>query len=137
MNRPSYVFVCLHGSAKSVIASEHFRRLAVEYALDVDVASAGTEPDAEIPPRVVEGLLGDGIDVRALAPRPATRAALQHASRIIAFGCNLRPVAPARVPVERWDDVPAVSDGYARARDAILGRVRTLVDELRVPVRGG
>jgi arsenate reductase len=136
MDRPSYVFVCQHGSAKSVIASEHFRRLAVEHGLDVGVASAGTEPDAEIPPRVVEGLLGDGIDVRALAPRLATRAALQHASRIIAFGCDLRQVAPAGVPVERWDDVPAVSDGYARARDAILGRVRTLVDELRAPVRG-
>jgi protein-tyrosine-phosphatase len=137
MDRPSYVFVCQHGSAKSVVASEHFRRLAVEHGLDVDVASTGTEPDAEIPRRVVEGLLGDGIDVRGLAPRPATRAALQHASRIISFGCDLRQVAPAGVPVERWDDVPAVSDGYARARDAILGRVRTLVDELRVPVRGG
>jgi len=30
---PFVLFVCLHGSAKSVIASEHFRRLAAERGL--------------------------------------------------------------------------------------------------------
>jgi protein-tyrosine-phosphatase len=124
------MFVCLHGSAKSVIASEHFRRLAAKRGLEVEVRSAGTEPDAELPPRVVQGLLGDGIDVRNLTPQPATRAALADASRVIAFGCDLTSVAPPGAKVERWDDVPAVSDGYERARDVIVGRVRALVEEL-------
>lgn len=129
-DRPSYVFVCLHGSAKSVIASEHFRRLARERGLAIDVGAAGTEPDAAIPAPVVEGLLGDGMDVRTLAPRATSRAALQHASRVIAFGCDLRDLVPRDVPVERWDDVPAVSDGYARARDVIVARVRSLLDDV-------
>lgn len=66
--RPLVLFVCLHGSAKSVIALEHFRRLAAERGVAVDADSAGTEPDAEIPPRVVQGLLGESIDVRGRRP---------------------------------------------------------------------
>jgi protein-tyrosine-phosphatase len=130
--RVSYVFVCLHGSAKSIIASEHLRRLAAARGLDLEVGAAGTEPDAEIPARVVQGLLGDGIDVRGVAPRPATPAALARASRVIVFGCDVTGLAPAGARVERWDDVPAVSDDYGRARDVIVGRVRGLVEELAV-----
>jgi len=49
------LFVCLHGSAKSLIAAEYFNRLAAARGLGVTATSAGTEPDAEIPPRVVQG----------------------------------------------------------------------------------
>lgn len=129
---PVVVFVCLHGSAKSVIASEHFRRLSAERGLDVSVACAGTEPDAEIPPRVVQGLLADGFDVRGQRPRPIERADLERASRVIAFGCDLGDLAPPGRPIERWDEVPAVSEDYGRARDAIAGRVRALVDQMLV-----
>jgi protein-tyrosine-phosphatase len=134
---PFVLFVCLHGSAKSVIASEHFRRLAAERGADVEVSSAGTDPDAEIPPRVVQGLLGDGIDVRDLRPRHVTRTDLERASRVIAFGCELGDLAPAGLTVERWDDVPAVSEDYQRARDVIAARVRTLAEGVAAhPARG-
>src|SRR5438132_307040 len=63
---PTVLFVCLHGSAKSLIALEHFRRLAQQRGVEVQADWAGIEPDAEIPPRVVQGLLGDGIDVHRL-----------------------------------------------------------------------
>lgn len=129
---PVVVFVCLHGSAKSVIASEHFRRRSAERGLDARVACAGTEPDAEIPPRVVQGLLADGFDVRGQRPRPIARADLERAARVIAFGCDLGDVAPPELQVERWDDVPAVSEDYGRARDAIATRVRALVDQMLV-----
>jgi protein-tyrosine-phosphatase len=125
------MFVCLHGSAKSVIAGEYFRRLAAERGVDAGVNSAGTEPDAEIPPRVVQGLLADGIDVRGQRPRAVMREDLERASRVVTFGCELGDVAPAGLPIERWDDVPAVSEDYGRARDAIAARVRTLVDAIR------
>ena len=127
---PFVLFVCLHGSAKSVIASQHFRRLAAERGVTADTASAGTEPDAELPPGVVQGLRGDGIDPVGLRPQAVTRADLERASRVVAFGCDLAPVAPAGLVVERWDDVPAVSEDYGRARDEIAARVRKLVDEL-------
>jgi arsenate reductase len=127
---PFFLFVCLHGSAKSVIASQHFRRLAAERGLVADAASAGTEPDAEIPPGVVQGLRGDGIDPDGLRPQAVTRADVERASRVVAFGCDLTHLVPAGLAVERWDDVPAVSDDYGCARDVIVARVRGLVDEL-------
>ncbi len=51
------VFVCLHGSGKSLIAAEHFRRFAAQRGLDVRTASAGPDPDPEVPPKVIQGLL--------------------------------------------------------------------------------
>ena len=131
MSTPPFVlFVCLHGAAKSVIASEYFRRLATERGIAAETDCAGTEPDAAIPPAVVRGLLGDGMDVGALRPRAVTHGDLERASRLVAFGCDLADMTPSSITVERWDDVPAVSDDYSRARDVIAARVRTLVDEL-------
>jgi protein-tyrosine-phosphatase len=127
---PLVLFVCLHGSAKSVIASQYFRRLGAERGLGADTASAGTEPDAEIPAGVVQGLRGDGIDRGGLRPRPVTRADLERASRVVVFGCDLADIAPPGLAIERWDDVPAVSEDYGRAREVIAARVRTLVDQL-------
>jgi protein-tyrosine-phosphatase len=52
MTTPRVLFVCLHGSAKSLIALEHFRHLAQQRGVDVQADWAGIEPDAEIPPRL-------------------------------------------------------------------------------------
>src|SRR5262245_22103100 len=104
MNTPNVLFVCLHGSAKSLIASEYLRRLAAERGVTVETAGAGTEPDSEIPPHVVQGLLADGIDVRGRRPRGVTRADLAGASRVVTFACNLGDLVPRGLAVERWDD---------------------------------
>jgi protein-tyrosine-phosphatase len=127
--RPSVLFVCLHGSARSVIASAYFRRFATERGIEVETASAGTEPDAEIPSRVVQGLLGDGINIGSVNPRLVTRGDLEQASRVVVFGCELGDIAPPGLRVDRWGDVPAVSENYGRARDVIAGRVRTLLED--------
>jgi hypothetical protein len=64
-----------------------------------------------------------------------TDADLASASCIVTFGCDLA-VAPT-TRVERWDDVPAVSDDYRRARAAIDARLVRLVEDLagRAPVK--
>src|SRR6267142_5060719 len=114
---PSVLFVCLHGSAKSVIAAEHFRRLAAARGVPVEVRSAGLEPDAAVPPKVAAGLLADGIDVRAFKPRKPSEGDVTQATTVVAFGCDLGPLAARARRVERWDDVPAVSEDFGRARD--------------------
>ena len=121
------VFVCLHGSAKSLIAAEHFRRLARQRGVDLEAFSAGMEPDPEVPPKVIQGLLEDGIDVRGRRPRPVTGEALAKACHVVSFGCDLGEMAPPDLPIERWDDVPAVSDGFAVARDLIVARLPRLL----------
>src|SRR5262249_46483790 len=129
MATPNVLFVCLHGSAKSVIAAEHFRRLARERGVMVEAVSAGIEPDSELPPKVVQGLLASGIDVSGLRPHRVTRADVERASRVITFGCELGDLAPAGLVVERWDDVPLVSEDFNRARDVIVARVSRILDE--------
>jgi protein-tyrosine-phosphatase len=130
MLEPRILFVCLHGAAKSVLAARRFERLAAARGLRAQADFAGTEPDPEIAPRLVKELLGEGIDVRALRPRRLTQADVAAASRVITFGCDV--AAPAGGPtVERWDDVPPVSDGYERARSAIDAHLARLLDELQ------
>jgi arsenate reductase (thioredoxin) len=126
----SVLFVCLHGSAKSLIAAEHFNRLAAARGTKAQATSAGTEPDETIPPRVVQGLRDDGIDVEGRRPRRPTAADVDGAAVVVTFGCDLGELESPGRRIERWDDVPAVSENFQRARDAIVARVTTLLDDL-------
>jgi arsenate reductase len=123
-------FVCLHGSAKSLIAAEYCKRLAAARGVDVVASSSGPEPDAEIPAHVVEGLRGDGIDVSRQRPQRVSAEGLADAAHIVSFGCDLSAIAPAGVAIDRWDDCPAVSDGYPTARDFIAAGVERLLRQL-------
>jgi arsenate reductase (thioredoxin) len=133
------VFVCLHGSAKSLIAAEHVNRLARLRGASIRGESLGLEPDADVPPNVVIGLAADGIDVHGYVPRPATPQLLANAACVVSFGCDLNALVPAGAAVEQWDDMPMVSDGYAPARAAIVERVEGLLDSTchSAPPAGG
>ncbi len=128
-DRKLALFVCLHGSAKSLIAAEHFNRIAAARGLPILAVSAGVEPDASVPPPVVTGLGADGVDVAGYRPRAFTPTALQSAVTVVTFGCDVG-VVPPDVQHSRWDDLPMVSDGFGPARDAIVTRVEALVDRL-------
>lgn len=130
MSSPSkVVFVCLHGSAKSLIASEHFRRLAKDSGWTVDVASAGVDPDPTVPVPVVQGLAEDGFDVSTRVPEGLTSDTVAGADVVVSFGCAVEPTSPSTTSI-RWDDVPMVSDGYGVARDAIVAKLRTLLVDI-------
>ena len=126
------LFVCLHGAAKSVLAAADFERLARARGLEVRAVFAGTEPDPEIAPKVLDELLAEGVDLRGQRPRRVTREDVTGASRVVTFGCELGPLA-AGAPVERWDDVPAVSDDFRKARAAIDARLVRLLGDLTAP----
>src|SRR3989442_5183079 len=125
--KPRVLFVCLHGAAKSVVAAAHFRKLAAARGLDIDAVATGTEPDRELAPGAVKGLAADGLTATPSRPRPVTLYDLETATRVVSFGCDVVPARGQRV--EQWD-VPAVSDGYAAARDRIVANVERLVAEL-------
>jgi protein-tyrosine-phosphatase len=124
------VFVCLHGSAKSLLAAQYFGRLAIQRRVDVAAVAAGVEPEPEIPPKVIAGFLEDGIDVRGRRPRAVTGEELAKACHVVSFGCDLGEMVPPGLSVERWDDVPPVSDGFPVARDVIVGRLPRLLAKL-------
>jgi len=123
------LFVCQHGAAKSVVAAQHMRRLAQARGVDLECLSAGVEPDDRLPADVIAGLAADGLEFVATKPQLVTGQLTERANHIVSFGCDLTEVAaPERVIV--WNDVPAVSDGYAPARDAIVARVEPLLDTI-------
>lgn len=122
------VFVCLHGAAKSVMASVYLNRLSEQRGLDIRATAAGIAPEPGVPSRVVEALLEEGIDVRHYRPRRATREELAVAWCVVSFGCDLSEIVPEGLSPIRWDDVPLVSEGFAAARDAIMARLPSLLD---------
>ena len=127
---PIVLFVCEHGSAKSVIAAAHFNKLARERNLKLRAISRGTNPDEEIAPKAAEGLEADGLAVGQEKPKRLSRADVSRGIRVVAF-CELPDAYSKGVRVEQWNDMPAVSEDYNKARDAIVERVRHLLDELR------
>jgi arsenate reductase len=130
MKAQRVAFVCLHGSAKSLIAAEYLNRLAREKALSLRATTSGPEPDAEVPGNVVEGMRSRGIDVQAYKPTLITADQLNDADLIISFGCDAgRRLAPGK-PEERWDECPAVSDDFDIAWEFITGRVEKLFARL-------
>lgn len=98
--------------------------------MSVSGESAGLEPDAEVPPAVLAGLALDGIDVRGYEPRLVTPEKLAAATHIVLCGCEMPDSHFASARVERWDDLPFVSDGYEPARDAIVQRLEDLLHRL-------
>jgi arsenate reductase (thioredoxin) len=123
------VFVCEHGSAKSVVAAAHFNRLAGERGSGLRAVSRGTDPDAEIAPNAEAGLRADGLGAVDRSPAKLTQADAAGAVRVVTF-CELPEAYTTAERVEHWDDVPPVSEDYAKARDEIVGRIRRLLDGL-------
>ncbi len=129
MQKNLVLFVCLHGSAKSVVAMEYFNRLAAERGLTLRALSAGTEPDDAMPPEVTTGLAADGFDLDGKLPVKLSPELLAEAAEIISFGPPLEALASAETPLRYWSDMPAVTEDYGIARDAIRGNVLALVEE--------
>lgn len=122
------LFVCLHGSAKSVIAAEHCRHLAALRGLGIAVASAGLEPDDQIPANVVDGLASDGIRIDYRKPERINAAILSRSCYVVAIGCTIA-TAPEPMFIH-WSDIPAVDDDYGAARNIIVAKLTVLVDEI-------
>ena len=125
------VFVCEHGSVKSLMAVEYFNRAAGERHLPFRAVSRGIQPDARVPDPVVERLREDGFDASDFTPRTVESTDVDGAARVVTIGVN--PDALPKVDgaaVEQWDDVPPASADYASARQSLQQHIAGLLDEL-------
>lgn len=121
------VFVCEHGSAKSVAAAALFNDAAAAAGLSWRAAARGLDPDRAHAPAVVLGLSADGLSPPA--PRPAKFTdADRRAARVVFLGDGERDLGPN---AETWTGIPAISVDYPAARDAIRARITALIAGLR------
>lgn len=123
------VFVCEHGSVKSMIAATLFNRLAAQRSLAARDVSRGTIPDSVIPQLVRDGLRDDGVDIGNIRPIGFSSTEVLGASLFVVFDVQL-PSRRGPVPVRRWDGTPSVMTSYSAGREAIALRVTKLVSEL-------
>jgi protein-tyrosine-phosphatase len=127
---PHVVFVCEHGAAKSLIATVYFNKLAAERGIAARAAFRGVDPQDALSVRAVAGLKDDGLAIPAERPTAIAAADVAAATHIFAIGCTLPAAAAASGKASSWDDVPD-DQGYGPMRDAIVRRVRVLIDTLR------
>src|SRR3954470_16410308 len=69
-DKKTIVFVCEHGSAKSVIAAARFNDLAEKKGIPYIATARGINPDKEIPPYVRTGLMRENLAIKDGQPRP-------------------------------------------------------------------
>jgi protein-tyrosine-phosphatase len=124
------LFVCEHGSAKSIIAAARFNDLANKNALPYRAIARGVHPDKEIPPHVKSGLAAEGLDIRGWQPKRFGEEDALRAERVITLGCALPTSnAFAADKLQDWN-VPSPSENYQNASRAIAERVALLFKEL-------
>jgi hypothetical protein len=124
---PTVIFVCQHGAAKSVIAACHLEQLADSKGFAVRALARGTEPEPVVLPAAAAGLCAEGFDVGGYRPQAVGRPDLASADRIVSFGPDLGNMAPPGTRIEYWTGIPAVSEDFGAARDAIVPRVAALL----------
>jgi arsenate reductase (thioredoxin) len=130
-DKKTIVFVCEHGSAKSVIAAAHFNDLAQRNGIPYIATARGINPEKEIPPYIRAGLTRESLDIKGWQPRPFAQQDAVRAERVITLGCALPSsvsVRPNRL--QNWNDVPFPRDNYRNASQAIAGKVASLLREL-------
>ena len=125
---PAVVFVCEHGSVKSVIAAELFNRRAAERKLSFRAVARGVTPDAAVPAGVAENLRADGFDVAPFKPAAIVATEIETAKKVVSIGAESPLLAKANVT--RWAEIPPASTQYAKSRDAMRARMDALLDEL-------
>lgn len=128
--RTQVVFVCEHGSVKSLVAMEHFNRKAQARGLPYRAVARGMAPERTVPAAVRAGLRSDGFKTRAFAPQRFTAPDVDHAVLVVSFDQDVTAIVGSNVPHQMWDNLPAVLTDYSRGRDAIVARIDFLIDEL-------
>lgn len=128
--KPTILFVCEHGAARSTVAAAYFNKIVKEKGLNYQAVFRGTDPDTILTPGTKKGLTEDGFDVKDWKPLMVTTADVNNAFQIVTFDCTLPLKDSISKPISKWDGIPPISKGYKIARDQIVEKVEALISEL-------
>jgi arsenate reductase (thioredoxin) len=113
---PRAFFVCIGNAGRSQMAQAFYERLGGE------ARSAGSRPEREVHPEVVEAMRERGIDLSGREPRGIAPEDVEWAEVVVTMGCgDACPVLPGKRYVD-WD----LSDPAGRPLD----EVRIVRDEI-------
>ncbi len=127
---PEVLFVCTHNAGRSQMAAA-----LLDHQADgrVSVASAGSQPAAELNPAVVQAMAEIGLDISREFPKRLTTDRVQAADIVITMGCgDACPVYPGKRYLDWELPDPAGLDLTAvrPIRDEIARRVSDLLDHI-------
>jgi protein-tyrosine-phosphatase len=128
-DKPTVLFVCEHGAARSTIAAAYFNKLAKERGLNYQAVFRGTDPENALTPNTKQGLLKDGFDVSKMNPSRVSQSDVDLAEQVITFDCTL-PNDCKTTELKQWNGIPPISESYKVARDQIVKNVEALITEL-------
>jgi protein-tyrosine-phosphatase len=94
--------------------------------LELSSDFAGTHPDEAIAPLVAAFLEDQGLKM-SHPPRQVTCHDMAKATKIVSMGCEMQDLPLTGEVVERWDDVPPVSQDFEKAWVDIKKKVETLL----------
>jgi hypothetical protein len=126
------VFVCEHGSVKSLVAMEYFNRRSQERGLRYRAVARGTAPEPAVPAAVRKGLHADGFDISGFAPRLLSASDVDGVALVVSFDEDITKTVGGRARHLKWDNLPGVLANYPRGRDAIVSQVDALIEALAV-----
>ena len=122
--------MCEHNAGRSQIAAALAHSLSNGW---VGVRSAGSRPDEQIAPVVVEAMMELGVDVACQFPKPLTEEVVRAADVVVTLGCG---DACALYPGKRYQDWPVADPAgqpievVRRIRYELYRRVWELLEAL-------
>jgi arsenate reductase len=131
---PTVLFLCVHNAGRSQMALGWFNHLAGDRAV---AWSGGSEPGIQINPSATAAMRERGIDITGEFPKPWTDEVVRAADVVVTMGCgDACPIFPGKRYLNWILDDPAgqTVEDVRPIRDEIERRVRTLLDELSVPI---
>jgi protein-tyrosine-phosphatase len=120
---PRALFVCVGNAGRSQMAQAFYERRGGE------ARSAGSLPDTELHPQVVEAMREVGIDLAGRRPKPIATEDVEWAELVVTMGCgDACPVLPGKRYLDwnLWDPVGAPLEEVRPLRDEIARRVAEL-----------
>ncbi len=123
------VFVCDHGSVRSLMSSMIFNEIAEARGLNYTSISRGLTPDENVPSIIVDAFKSEGKDVSAYKPKLLSSSEIASATRVISIEADLSAYGDD-APVEQWNDVPSASLDFKASQDEMRQRIESLIDDL-------
>ena len=130
--QPAVLFLCVHNSGRSQIASAWLRHLCGD---EVTVWSGGTDPGGSIAVNVSAAMAEVGIDLSDEFPKPWTDEVVNGADVIITMGCGEACPVIAGKRYEDWSLLHSTGpdlESARAARDEIREHVVRLASSLGV-----